>query len=90
MKRRKSPGLGSMLTTKEKILRHIAVRETYGYEVWKAIGKGMTMGAVYQHIADLEGRGLISSSLKGKRRYYEITERGKQVLAALNDLQVLL
>ncbi len=89
-KRRKSPGLGSMLTTKERILRHISGGETYGYEVWKAIGKGMTIGAVYQHISDLESRGLISSMVKGKRRYYEITEQGRRVLVALDDLQVLL
>ena len=89
-KRRRSPGLGSMLTTKEKILRHISSGTTYGYEVWKAIGKGMTIGAVYQHIADLEERGLISSIVKGKRRYYEITERGRRILSALDDLQVLL
>jgi threonine synthase len=89
-KRKRSPGLGSMLTTKEKILRHISGGETYGYEIWKAVGKGMTIGAVYQQIADLEERGLVSSSIKGKRRYYEITDRGRQVLAALNDLQVLL
>jgi DNA-binding PadR family transcriptional regulator len=50
----------------------------------------MTIGAVYQHIADLEKRGLISSHLKGKRRYFEITERGLRVLNALNDLQALL
>jgi DNA-binding transcriptional ArsR family regulator len=90
MKRRRSPGLGSRLTTKEKILRHISCGETYGYEVWKAIGKGMTIGAVYQHIADLGERGLISSNVRGKRRYYEITERGKRALSALDDLQVLL
>jgi threonine synthase len=89
-KRHKSPGLGSMLTTKEKILRLVLGGETYGYEVWKSLGKGMTIGAVYQQIADLEKRGLVSSSLKGKRRYYEITERGRRVLEALNDLQALL
>ena len=89
-KRRKSPGLGSMLTTKEKIIRHIAGGSTYGYEIWKAIGKGMTIGAVYQHIANLEERGLVSSSVAGKRKYYEITERGRRALAALDDLQVLL
>ena len=89
-KRRKSLGLGSMLTTKEKIMRHIASGSTYGYEIWKAIGKGMTIGAVYQHITDLENKGLVSSIVKGKRKYYEITDRGKRVLAALNDLQVLL
>ncbi len=89
-KRKKSLGLGSMLTTKEKIMRHIAGGSTYGYEIWRAIGKGMTIGAVYQHIADLEERGLISSSVKGKRKYYDITDRGRRVLAALDDLQVLL
>jgi len=89
-KRRKSPGLGSMLTTKEKILRQISGGATYGYEVWKAIGKGMTIGAVYQHIADLDKKGLISSIVKGKRRYYEITERGKRALSAMDDLQVLI
>jgi len=89
-KRKKSLGLGSMLTTKEKIMRHIAGGSTYGYEIWKAIGKGMTIGAVYQHIADLEEKGLVSSSVKGKRKYYDITDRGRRVLAALDDLQVLL
>ena len=79
-----------MLTTKEKILRNISSAETYGYEVWKAIGKGMTIGAVYQHIADLEKRGLISSNIRGKRRYYLITERGRRALSAMDDLQVLL
>jgi len=54
------------------------------------VGKGMTIGAVYQHIADLEEKGLISSSLRGKRRYYEITDRGRRTLSALVDLQVLL
>ncbi|MGD0804109.1 MAG: threonine synthase [Candidatus Bathyarchaeia archaeon] len=89
-KRKRSQGLGSMLTTKEKILRHISSGETYGYEIWKTVGKGMTIGAVYQHIADLDERGLISSSLRGKRRYYEITDRGRRTLSALDDLQVLL
>jgi len=89
-KRRKSQGLGSMLTTKEKILRHISGGETYGYEAWKTVGKGMTMGAVYQHIADLESRGLVSSTVRGKRKYYEVTETGRRVLAALDELQVLL
>ena len=79
-----------MLTTKEKIMRHISGGSTYGYEIWKAIGKGMTIGAVYQHIADLEERGLVSSTVKGKRRYYDVTDRGRRVLAALDDLQVLL
>jgi len=89
-KRRKSPGLGSRLATKERILRAIRRRKTYGYALWKSLGKEMTLGAIYQHLSDLEERGLIVSSSEGKRRYLEITERGRRVLSALDELQVLL
>ena len=89
-KRKRTLGLSKTLTTKEKILKQISFSETYGYAVWKSIGKGMTIGAIYQHIADLEKKGLVISVAKGKRRYYEITERGKKVLLAMADLQDLL
>jgi threonine synthase len=88
--RRKSPGLGIRLATKERILRRIAAKKTYGYSLWKELGKEMTLGAVYQHLSDLENRGLIASSVEGKRRYHELTQKGKRVLDALVDLQDLL
>jgi threonine synthase len=88
--RRKSPGLGIRLATKERILRRIASKKTYGYALWKGLGKEMTLGAVYQHLSDLESRGLIVSSAEGKRRYLEVTERGRKVLDALEDLQSLM
>jgi DNA-binding PadR family transcriptional regulator len=50
----------------------------------------MTLGAVYQHLNDLEKRGLIKPQVKGKRKLFEITERGKRVLVALDELQVLM
>jgi len=87
--RRKSPGMGSSLATKERILRTIARKKTYGYDLWKNMGREMTLGAIYQHISDLEKRGLISSHTEGKRRYLKITIRGKRVLDALNDLRIL-
>lgn len=89
-KRKKSPRLGSRLATKERILRAIGHEPTYGYAIWKSIGESMTIGAVYQHLTDLEKRGLIKSKPKGKRKLLEITERGKRALEALDDLQVLL
>jgi DNA-binding PadR family transcriptional regulator len=49
----------------------------------------MTIGAVYQHLTDLEKKGLIKSNQKGKRKELEISERGKRALEALDDLQVL-
>jgi DNA-binding PadR family transcriptional regulator len=89
-RRRKSPGLGAKLATKERILREISRSRTYGYALWKGMGRKMTLGAVYQHLSDLEKRGLISSHTDGKRRYLEITERGLKVLSALDELSILL
>jgi threonine synthase len=88
--RRRSPGLGSKLATKEHILKNISRSKTYGYELWKGMGKKMTLGAIYQHLSDLEEKGLITSQTEGKRRYLLLTEKGRRVLAAMNELRVLL
>ena len=89
-KRKKSPRLGSRLATKERILRIINQGPSYGYAIWKTLGADMTIGAVYQHLTDLETKGLLKATQKGKRKELEITERGKRALEALDDLQVLL
>ena len=88
--RRRSPGLGSKLATKEHLLKNISRSKTYGYELWKDMGKKMTLGAVYQHLSDLEEKGLIVSQIEGKRRYLLITEKGRRVLAAMGELTILL
>ena len=89
-KHKKSPRLGSRLATKERILQIISQGPTYGYAIWKTLGSDMTLGAVYQHLNDLEDRGLVSSKSLGKRKQLELTERGKRVIQALDELQVLL
>ncbi len=89
-RRRKSPGLGSRLATKERLLTEISKGRTYGYALWKGMEGELTLGAVYQHLSDLELRGLISSQSVGKRRYLTITDRGRRVLGAMDELQVLL
>jgi threonine synthase len=88
--RKKSPVLGIKLATKERILRLIAQNKTHGYALWKELGKEMTLGAVYQHLTDLENRGLISSNTVGKRKIHELTYKGRKVLNALKDLQSLM
>jgi threonine synthase len=89
-KHKKAPRLGSRLATKERILKIISQQPTHGYAIWKSLGSEMTLGAVYQHLTDLENRGLISSSSEGKRKLLEVTEKGRRVVQALDELQVLL
>ena len=89
-KHRKAPRLGSRLATKERILRIINQQPTHGYAIWKELGGEMTLGAVYQHLTDLEDRGLVTSTAEGKRKLLGVTERGRRVLEALDELQVLL
>lgn len=89
-KKRKSLGLSYKLATKEKILRTIERSRTYGYDLWKRMGKRMTLGAVYQHLSELEDRGLITSHMEGNRKYFELTTRGRNVLKALDELKSLL
>ena len=89
-RRRKSPGLGLRLATKERLLTEISKEQTYGYALWKGMEGELTLGAVYQHLSGLELRGLITSHAEGKRRYLTITDKGQRVLAAMDELQVLL
>lgn len=89
-KRRKSAMVGAEFSTKEKILRILDKRDSYGYELWKELGKTMTRPAVYQHLNELNKRGLISSYAKGGRKYFTITRRGRKVLRAIDEVKALL
>ena len=89
-KKRKSAGVGLELSTKEKILRILSREDAYGYDLWKKIGKTMTRAAIYQHLNDLSKRGAITSYRKEGRKYFKITERGRRVLAAMDELKALL
>ena len=89
-RKKRSPGLGSRLATKERLLKAISRRNTYGYALWKGLGREMTLGAVYQHLSDLEEKGLVTSQAEGKRRLLKITEKGRRFLEVLDDLRILL
>jgi len=89
-KKRKTAVVGLELSTKEKILRILSQGDTYGYSLWKKIGKTMTRAAIYQHLNDLSKRGLITSYKKEGRKYFKIRKRGKKALQAIDDLKMLL
>ena len=89
-KRRKTAVVGLELSTKEKILRILGRRDTYGYDLWKKLGKTMTKTAIYQHLNDLSQRGLLASYKRGERKYFKITKRGKRAMHAIDELKAIL
>ena len=73
------------------ILSIIEKQDTYGYEIAKCIKEkseglySMGEGTLYPALKRTEGKELIESywkddQLTGKRKYYKITDKGKQVL----------
>ena len=88
-KRRKTAVIGLELSTKEKILRILSRRDSYGYDLWKKLGKTVTRAAIYQHLGDLSEKGLTVAYAKDERKYFKITERGKRVLQAIDELKML-
>jgi threonine synthase len=89
-KKRKTAGVGLELSTKEKILHVLSRRDAYGYNLWKKLGKTMTRTAIYQHLNSLSQRGLVAAYAKDGRRYFKITNRGRRVLHALDEIKILL
>jgi len=89
-KKRKTAVVGLELSTKEKILRILSQKDTYGYELWKKIGKIMTRGAIYQHLNELEERDLTSSYRRNGKKFFKITHRGSKVLQSIDELKKLL
>ncbi len=89
-KKQKTAVLGLELSTKEKILRLLNKNHTYGYDLWKKLGKTITRAAIYQHLNALSEKGLIVSYDKSGRKFFKITERGKKVLRAIDDLKIIM
>jgi threonine synthase len=89
-KRQKTAGLGFEISTKEKILRILSGKDTYGYDLWKQLGKIMIRAAVYQHLNELSEKGLIVGYEEGGKKFFRITEKGNRALAAFDDLKLLI
>lgn len=89
-KKQKTAVLGLEISTKEKILRILSIKDTYGYDLWKKLGKTMTRAAVYQHLNELAEKGLIVAYEESGKKFFCLGERGKKALAAIDDLKLLL
>ncbi len=89
-KKQKTAGLGLEISTKDKILRILREKDTYGYDLWKKLGKIMTRAAVYQHLNELSEKGLIVGYEENGKKFFRITEHGRKALAAFDDLKLLM
>ena len=88
----RTTGKGSIIITKLKILSQISlssIRGISGTNLNEIIDY-VKLPAIYQHLKDLEVKGLISRKKEGKNVLYFITETGKKVLDALDVLITLL
>jgi threonine synthase len=88
-KKQKAAGLGLAVSTKQKLLKILNQKNTYGYDLWKQLGRIMTRAAIYQHLNELSDKGLVVSYEDSGKKFFRITERGKKVLAAFDEIQLL-
>jgi threonine synthase len=88
----KTTGKGSIIITKLKILSQISISSIKGITGTQLsiIFDNVKLAGIYQHLKELENKGLISRKKEGKRVLYFITESGKKVLDALDVLITLL
>ncbi len=89
-KKQKTAGLGLAISTKQKILKILSEKDTYGYDLWKQLGKIMTRAAVYQHLNELSDRGFVIGYEEKGKKFFRITARGRKVLAAFDEIQLLM
>jgi threonine synthase len=89
-KKQKMAGLGLAVSTKQKILKILSEKDTYGYDLWKLLGQIMTRAAVYQHLNELAERGLVVGYELDGKRFFRVTERGRKVLAAFDEIHMLM
>jgi threonine synthase len=73
--------------TKLQLLRSLAIKPRFGYELWKDLSSGrkITTASVYQHLGELEGMSLVRRAgmvrAGGRERiFYELTRKGSDLL----------
>ncbi len=82
--------MGQKVSTKLEILRILEVDASYGYKIWQDLGSVKSIQSIYQHLNELEIKELIKSKEVGNKKFFEITNKGKKVLSALETLVDLL
>lgn len=77
--------------TKLEIIRLLyRAGELHGYSIWKELGIKISVQAIYQHLNELERRGVLISRIVNGRKYYSLSNKGIRIASLLNELFDLL
>ncbi len=77
--------------TKTEIIKLLKEKEgLHGYAIWKNLKTKVTLQAVYQHLHELERKGVIYSKDEGGRRLYYLSWKGKRIAELLEEVDALL
>ncbi len=81
-------GLSESSTTKFEILNLIAEEKAvYGYSIWVSLGKTQSLQSIYQHLNELQKKGIIIiSKRKTKRKEFEMTKKGYETIEKMRNL----
>ncbi|MHA1728359.1 MAG: pyridoxal-phosphate dependent enzyme [Promethearchaeota archaeon] len=81
-------GLSPSSTSKFEILNIIDQNKAnHGYAIWVSMGKSRSIQSTYQHLSELEKKGLISYRVAEKnKKIYSLTKKGHSTLENMRDL----
>ena len=81
-------GLSESSTTKFEILNLIAEEKaTYGISLWESLGKSKSKQAIYQHLNELQEKGLISLIDKDRKiKEFRVTKKGFETIEKMRAL----
>jgi len=66
---------------KRKILLELGKGSKHGYEIAKSTG--LPIGSIYDHLSELVEEGYVTYREEGRRKIYDLTEKGRRLLDVL-------
>ena len=90
--------LGPLGPTKIQLLEILQAGPSYGYSMWQQLdlrfGEKISLQAVYQHLVELCGMGLVETESRPpsrnrgrKRNYLRLTKRGRRIFTSLDTIR---
>ncbi|KXA91782.1 hypothetical protein AKJ63_00890 [candidate division MSBL1 archaeon SCGC-AAA259D18] len=68
-------------SAKKELLEAIGREPSHGYELSERVG--ISKSSVYDHLGDLFESDLVKFKKRGRRKVYELTDKGEKLLEAL-------